>query len=484
MKKFFCGTYDKKRLRLIAGIMAALTPLGFVIFKDKTNDKSGGFKDSVSYTDLQITDYKKNKNDNNYNESDSETITSNNINNFNNDESISNNTDIASNYNQNNLNYVSNYDVNEVIKNILNVKYECSDNVFNIYSIDIQVKEAKEELNTGKYTHKKNNNFDNASYMWLNNQTIDFNLLENKLIYNCEKNNVKITDNIKKIAQMIPNIISTNIDYMRKKYPNYDFSVLYHNLDELYLKSGEDETNGYYNYTSNYILISDHTLNESYDNIRFVISHELFHLIFKKCYVEEKIYNSGTSVVVNDNDILTQNFIEEYVATKFAFNSIGKDIDPVFSYNNCEELINLLSKYTNVQADDIIDFWVTSDFDSFSNLFVDEMKGFDYIFKTLAALSKSADLSSIPIDCNHEEYKKNCYSYAILNMYKNVCISGIKSIEKGSLTIDKLKLQLDSFLKDAYSVNYSNCNKTDLEKKLAQINNVLNSYQKIKSYNK
>lgn len=368
----------------------------------------------------------------------------------------------------------------DAINSILDLRYMCEDEVFNSYDFYDQIKKALLEKDSFGFDKKEENDkYKNCNYSWLEGNKIDYAALSDRILGNSISHGEIESYNIGVIAELLPKVFDSNLKYMKKYFPNHPYDVVYHNLDNLFVTNVEEDANGYYDQLGNCINISSHTINESEEDLRIVLSHELYHLMFRNTCYDDGFIVCGASFWFDDFDDLKFNFIEEYVATCYSFYSVGKEIDPVYAYSSSEEWIDLLAKSSGVRREDVMKYWLNGDYDSFQNLFTDKMKGERYVLEALTAINKGLEYGSYIPMCEDTHFLGNCCSYAAFILYQNVCIDGIQKIEKNEMTLEELKSKLDDFMQDVVNLQYSSCNMPQLKNAVNAINSILQRYETI-----
>lgn len=294
-------------------------------------------------------------------------------------------------------------------------------------------------------------------YDWYKNGVVDEDLLYERIVQNNRSEGILMTSDCKRIARMISQVAQDNIDYLKNKFPSFNFNIPLYHLDTVTVNTSDEEW--YYSlyvYDFNRILVNFTDINTE-KFFRSTVSHELFHLLNRGQTGLDNVYIAGSSVdsLETSENPLECNFINEYFVEEASYAAFGEKQN-IYSYNREEHLIRFLALSTDTSFDDFetVAFGMNKSmiYDSFEK----EVRNPNFVYSTLYALDISCHYSTGVIDTYGYDYftfKDDCEIYATFNVMKNLYIRLLKEIYNGETTYKEACAEINN-VKELFSDHF------------------------------
>lgn len=457
-KEKYNKIYNKFIKRIISGAISLVIPLTAAGCAKNNNDNYSD-KDSISYSES----------------SDIEEESYSNIN----QEYLNDNNFFA-----NRKGYYESND--EDLKNILNdikqVNYYSNDTFFNNYDVySMPLKEMNHILSNYKFDNIDNKKI-SENYDWYSNGVINKQVLYNKIVSNTEKLGVKIDDNLSKFITCIVNMLPETLNSIDKMSNNFDYSIAFHNIDNLTVNTTEDNSIvAYYTYFNNQIFINYSNI-DSYEFLEETISHEISHLVMNKSFSEYDFLKYGCSI--DDESTkeapLDLRFLEEYIAEEVSNKTLNKSEANYFAQE--EEKINLLSCSTNYDKNSIISNYASGNQNNLINMFEEEFQDFNYVYSTLNSLNISCGYEDLNLGDSEYSIRGEFNNYAKVQLVKNAYARVTKNYFKGNIDKSEFENQINNIKNTFVNTDYKYRQNDDyLYDIFNQLDDICLNYEKTKS---
>lgn len=445
-----CGIFKKNKNQVVNKILslslAASIPFSLSSCTKNANDKKEKFIDI--------------DNDNNYSEE--------NYNYYGNDEDfiklINDNNFFTNkkNYYQEN----SNQDLNATIYNLLSCKYESSSS-FNEDEIYRAVRDEANNILNKKMFYPKNIG---SNYSWLIDDTVDREKLKEKLVSNCNNFGVGCNSKIMNMINSFLDNYDVIVQGIKKSNPNYNFSMLYKNLDNLYFIETEEDCIGFYNNSRNCIAMNFQNINSDKD-LKLAIIHEMNHFSLNNAFHNEEVSFCGTSM----DDLSTietpfsLTFLSEYLSEKVACDNCNE----LNTYQKEEAVIKKICFSTNSTVNDIDKCFKSCNQNSFIELFEPEMQNMYYSYGTLYAMDLAMDYGYMNPSF---DYKQDCYNFALTNLLKNYFVALLKDYEKGIIDKNDFNNKFEEIINYFENLDYEYQHTNSYYDFIESSRNIINKY--------
>lgn len=326
-------------------------------------------------------------------------------------------------------------DLKKAINAIMQVEFEGTYEPFISYDIYSKPETELEYIYTTDYADSCNPDLYPIDYNWYNNGIVDEDLLYQKIILNTRKGGIRLTEDCRRIAEMVAYVAQYNIDYMMENHPSFNFNIPLYHLDTVSVDTSDEEW--YYSlyvYDTNRILVNFTDI-DSEEFFRSTVSHEVFHLMNRGEVGLDKVYLAGSSVdsLETEDRPFEQNFINEWYVDTASYKAFGEEPSP-YSYAEEKRVIDLLCAATDkdLKYFEEVAFGIKKD--NIYYAFEEELRNPNYVYSTLYAFDFSCFYYGNIISINDFDYFEFIFDaeeYAVLNVMKNAYIRLLKEIYAG-----------------------------------------------------
>lgn len=369
-------------------------------------------------------------------------------------------------YNLKNSKEYYEYDItvlNDRIDEIKNIRYISNYDDFDNYNI--YEKPSLELSNILIHNDLPDPKYYPINYSWYNDGLIDYELLREKICENNTLAEIENTDEILEIINVIPFVITKNIEFIKNHNSEFDFNVPFYNLNNLVVGiTKKDDCAACYEHFSNRILVNyDYVKN--YASLNNVLSHECFHLLLNKCADYGEYYYNGCAIdsITTMESPLMHTFFLELVTDDFSYEAFGETPDDLYEVERNN--LNLICEATGTDINYFKNAVLTSTNMDIINAFEPEFRCANYVYSIFNAIDKYCSYSYFDENWDYELFKNASFNYAKVGLLKNYYAKIIKQIEIGNITKDEArklindkkelfnKMDLTSIIND----NYSEC---------------------------
>lgn len=341
--------------------------------------------------------------------------------------------------------------LNETIDKILDVKYEFKTD--ELRNTDLN-NDIGKQINTmieenGYYPVRIPD--EKVDFDWLVDGKIDKekfreNLYQNTLYYSEgreRKNNQKSID-------CFVGLIEDYIDYIKTNFPDYNLNIFYSKLNVLGFFDSKDK-----NICASYSGYADEEKIDVYhescigENFRKILSHELSHMVLSQSAGDTVTIISGLTVesiglCLYECQYLSMRFIEESVCERVAYGVNGMSYDD--NETQEKEVYNKFCVGVGCTENDLMKVYFSCDHGKLMDLFEPEVQNPVFVLSTTYALNEAHESSL------GDGYKNDCYSFGMVNLFRNFCIRNLKEVYSGNIDKAEFDRLADDFIKNAPGV--------------------------------
>ena len=369
-------------------------------------------------------------------------------------------------------------ELNSIIDEIKNIKYVSKYDDFENYNIYEKPSiELNEILNNNSFF--KDEDYP-INYDWYKNETIDEELLYKKIYDNNLKAGIKNSEEVLEILNILPYVINSNINLVRKRYKDFKFNIPFYNLNNLIVDTTKQEDFAAFYISDDNKILVNYDYVKNYGSLKNTLSHECFHLILNKCVNCSSYYHNGCSMDASytDESPLIHTFLTELVTDDFSYEAF--DETPNDLYDEEREKLKLICVATNKDIDYFKNAILSSDSKDILNAFEPEFRNINYVYSIFNAIDKFCCYGYFDVNWNYDLFRANSFNYARIGLLKNYYVKIIKLLKTGNISKEEADIKIAE-IKELFNEttfgfevndNYLECiNKLDLvyEKSFSKI---------------
>lgn len=359
-------------------------------------------------------------------------------------------------------------ELNSIIDEIKDIKYVSNYDDFDDYNIYEKPSMELAEILNDSYLFKDEDY--PINYDWYINESIDSDLLYKKICANNINADIENTEEILEIIKLIPDVMTKNVNLIKKKNKQFKFNIALYNLNNIVIDiTNTADSAAFYTSDENRISFNYDYIKES-GSLKSTMSHELFHLLLNKCINCSSFFHNGCALDASftDESPLIHTFLTELVTDDFSYEAFGETPDDLYSEE--KDKLNLICEATEKNVDYFKNAILTSNSMSIPEAFEPEFRSINYVYSIFNAIDKFCCYGYFDDNWNYDLFRAASLNYARVGLLKNYYVKMIKQIETNKITVNEAETKIkgikelfdETDLTSLINDNYSDCvNKLD-----------------------
>lgn len=365
-------------------------------------------------------------------------------------------------------NEYTNNDLNSIIGQIKNI------NVSGKFNAEKYVQEELDSLKTLNYFNSRKD-APTIKYDFIVNGKVDVDKLYDKIVSNNRKNGLQTNATMKKLIKYTAQAVSSDYEYYKKNYPSFNTNNLLYRANDMTIGLFDLEYS-----VSNYSSLENrihYNLNNihSDDDLLEASCHEVGHMATDGNFDKNMpVYHEGLSLdsLTNINSALSLEFIGETNIDQMAYEAAG--FGEVTVYYEEFDKLQMLSYSTGKSQEYFRNAYLKGDQNAIINAFEPEFQDFKTVYAALAYANGACGYGSYQgINCD-DNFRKECFEKFRTSMIKNGYTRIFKSYFKGEISFDEMNEQLDMLINICRNCAFDyGSNNNQFDKNIDQLNNIV-----------